>query len=381
MPLNSQRDEFSNGATELLQSIALTAPRIPDVFEVDLGQLVAYIAGTLDRAGAGNVEAAAVQDANLRRRLVQLAPTIDAFKRIPYAELLSASVSDLEMRARHEWLKIIDGHVKLVTTHLRETPPTRWLALSAMAKQGPEGLTAFKTIWRALFTQPVRGVAADGLLRLGFGYRRSELAPDQASLDIGIGSPWSIDSADFVTQFFGQVHPNGDVEISAAVRPETKADSLFVSFSMSGRTLALTEGKIVDGRVRVVLEGLADILRLPVGPLSQEALSARTGGWPEQCEIGQIVVESGPRRPPYLGLPTVRDGWLELTGYFEESEIGGKWELSVAVSPNSWQVLHRFDIKGVIERPQVLQAALPKTALDGPFGGALLLKRLGPTIV
>ena len=82
MPLNSQRDEFSNGATELLQSIALTAPRIPDVFEVDLGQLVAYIAGTLDRAGAGNVEAAAVQDANLRRRLVQLAPTIDAFKRI-----------------------------------------------------------------------------------------------------------------------------------------------------------------------------------------------------------------------------------------------------------------------------------------------------------
>jgi len=55
----------------------------------------------------------------------------------------------------------------------------------------------------------------------------------------------------------------------------------------------------------------------------------------------------------------------------------GMWELLLAVSPNSWQMLGQFDIKCYIERPQVLLAGMPIEAVEGSFGGALLLRRVG----
>lgn len=376
MRFNNHSDEFSSEATHLIEAVIATAPPMMITPSIEPDLCVGYIAGALSAEDAAFVELAAVENAAVRRQLSQTIPVIEAFKRIPYRGLVLASRADSNGSARSEWLRIIDRHVEIVTQNLRGVPPTKWPSLALMSRHEPEGMTAAKTIWRALFSRSAQGKAADGLLRLGFGYRLSQDRTDTASPHTDDRRIWNLDGADVVTVYTGDVHPNGDIEFEAVVRPEIEAASLFISFTLNGRSLALVETEIVAGRARVYLESLGRFMGLPVGPLAVECLSASTGGWPEQCEVGQIIVESGPRRSPFLGLPMVRDGNLELSGYFEETEKGGKWELLLAVSPNSWQLLDRFDIKGVIERPQVLKAQLPKTAMEGPFGGALHLRRL-----
>ncbi|MDR3690741.1 MAG: hypothetical protein P4L46_15295 [Fimbriimonas sp.] len=379
MEIDRNPEQLSRNAVELLESILRSAPVPPSMPPIGLHEVVGYVAGVLSPNDAERLESEAIVDLGLRQGLVQASAHVERLKRTPYHELLSAGID--EDPVRNIWLSIIDDHVHLLSKHLKGAPPTKWPSLAAMGGDGAKGLNAFKTIWRSLFTQPIRGRAADGLLKLGFGYRRSASEIVSESTRIELESAWTQDSANPIMECTGSVLANGDLEISAIVTPDCEATSIFVSFSMHGRTLALTDGELVRGRARVLLPGLGAFLHIESGPVQVGSLSASVVGWPVQCEIGQIVVESGPRRAPYLAMPVVRDGALELVGYFEETHSGGKWELSLAVTPNSWQLLRLFDIKKEIERPQVLTAALPKTAMEGPFGGALLLKRIGPSVV
>ncbi len=376
MPARSDREEFSPAATQLLDGVLASIPKLSQASDVNEQLLVGYLAGSLSPEDAAHVESLAANNAGIRRNLAQLISTIESYKRVTYNELVEAAKAT-DSPVRNEWLKVVGNHIEVITRSLRGIPPTRWTSLETMSQDGPEGLTAFKAVWRALFVSPPQGTSAEGLLRLGFGYRRSRSDLDETSLPSD--QMRSFDQVDqgAVTLCTGEVLESGDLVVDATVEGSEDATTVYISYTKNSRTLALAEAEIIDGKARVELLGFGTFMSLPVGPLQVDAISAQMGGWPERSEVGQIIIDSGPRRTPNLGLPIVRNGELEITGYFEEVKAGAKWELSLAVSPNSWQVLSRFDIKRVTERPQVITATLPPTAMDGPFGGALLLKRLG----
>ena len=376
MSAKSHREEFSHAAVQLLDGVLAAIPHsdIPQSLEDRL--LVGYVAGTLSSEEAALVESHAANHDLSRRRMVQLSRLVESYKTVPFHELAEEQ-NDSESSARSEWIQVVRKHVGTVTRNLRGIPPTRWKSLEEMSRDGQDGTTAFKTIWRALFTNAPQGTSADGLLRLGFGFRKGRTAAEADSFILDQMRSFDQLESGVVTLCSGEVSENGDLIVLATVQSPVDASTVFISYTRAGRTLALAEAEIEQGQAQLVLTGLGSFMKLPVGPLPIDTISAQTGGWPERCEVAQVIIDSGPRRAPNLGLPMTRNGNLEIAGYFEETPAGGKWELSLAVSPNSWQVLSRFDIKGVTERPHVITAKLPTTAVDGPFGGALLLKRLG----
>ncbi len=377
--MNEETEAGSLGkdALELLEAVSSTAPSLLQSSELNAKVLVSYIAGTLEPSVSETVERAAVDDSGIRRRLVNLVQVIERFKQVPFHEVETESNAKPMDLFRKEWVRIVEVHVDQVTRCLRGIPPTRWVSLAQMAKSRHEGSVAAKTIWRALFVDPNESRSAAGLIRLGFGYRRSITAIEAAPFGLNDDGQWTNDASDFIKSVESIVTLAGDLNIDAALHKPLKPGSLFASFTLNGRTLALAEMEVRDESAHLRLESMGAFLKLAPGPLNPEAISLSLGSWPEKCEIAQIVVESHSGSQPQLGLPNVRNGVLEISGYFDEGEVGARWELSLAVSPNSWQVLGQFDINGVVERPQVIKARMPKTALDGPFGGALLLKRLG----
>jgi len=190
-----------------------------------------------------------------------------------------------------------------------------------------------------------------------------------------LGTRGRVEPARLVTQLEGRVLTNGDVEVAATTELGPREGAIFFAFSVHGRALPLGEAVIKQGRAQAVVEGIAPFLRLAPGPLPPSSLAARLDDWPDDCKLGQLVVDAGGGASPTLETPTVREQFLEITAYFEDPALAGGWELLLAASPNSWQMLAKFDIKCLVERPQVLKAKMPGTVEEGPFGGALWLRR------
>jgi len=355
---------FSAAAVSVLHGVLESLTTEPEMPEVRAAQLLRYLAGRSLPEEAELVERAAVEAPGVRLQLVEILDELNRFQETPYGNLVSlASSTEASNENLAGWLDIVDSHVETVSTNLHGAIPTTWPALARLAKQGVEGFISARTIWRALFAVPGLEAAA-APVQLGFGYRR--------------GTSATVEPVQLFTHLQGVVRSDGALEIEASTELGPLEGAVFFAFSMNGRALPLAEASIKRGRVSVVVEGLAGFLRLPVGPIPANTLAARLDDWPEDCKLGQLIVRPGKAPMPLLEMPVVRDGELVLVGFFEDLRMEGAWQLLLASTPNTWQMLAEFDIKCLIERPQALKARMPKAAKGGPFGGALLLRRCEP---
>jgi len=354
-------DGFSKIAMSMINAVAKSSPQTLTSPDPGSRDVLRYLSGVLPADEAALIEQFAIDAPKLRRELGDLISVLSEFQAQPYSELVLRLASNPEgSPGLSAWIEIVDSHIKTVTTFLAGCVPVTWPAIAAMAKQGAEGLIAARTMWRALFADSP-ALTGRPPLQLGFGYRR--------------GIRGAIEPVQLFTQLEGVVLPNGDLQIEASTDFGPAERAVFFAFSMNGRALPLAEATVQKGRVQVVVEGLGQFLRLSTGPIPEKTLAARLDDWPEVCKLGHVIVHSGVNAFPVLDLPVISSGHLVLTGVFEEPQLDGKWELLVAVSPNCWQMLAEFDIKCVFERPQVLRAAMPSTAMEGPFGGALWFRR------
>jgi hypothetical protein len=352
---------FSQSAIQLLNAIAASAPRHDNQSQIGPNHVLRYLAGVLPYGDAIQVETAALRSLALRKSLSETVVVLDGFQETVFDELVdSLDPSNSSAGLLQEWIAVINRQVDITTSNLRGAIPTTWPAISRMAQEGFDGLIAAQTIWRAIFQ--MRNMPPERTpIQLGFGYRR--------------GSTGSMPAAQILTHLEVMALSNGNLEVIASTEFGPREGSIFFAYTLNGKALALAEARIKNGQVRVVVEGLAQFLQLPAGQVLSSTLAARIGDWPEECKFSQLLVESGVDAAPKLEMPVIRNGILELNCYFESPQLDGRWELLLAITPNCWQMLARFDIKCVIERPQVLKATMPETAREGPFGGALWLRR------
>lgn len=353
--------DFSIATSDLLTSVAQSAPYIDVDQKIDSRQILRYLVGRATNSEVEMVEAAAVESAEIRRQFVEILAELDRYQATPYGDLdVLAFESGSHRLLLDEWLGIVAKHVQTVAANLVGPIPATWPALARMAKQGEEEFLSAKAIWRALFVSP-NLQSGRAPIRLGFGYRR--------------GNRGTAEATHVFAEVSGNVCDDGAIEIEAIAELEPDDRLVFFAYSVNGRTLPLAEAAVRKGRAVVRVEGLGDFLRLPSGPIPEYSLSAKFDYWPESSKCGQIIVQAGNAPAPRLEVPILKNGKLILSGYFDDPELEGRWELLLAVTPNSWQMLAQFDITCVIERPQAISAKMLTSAKEGPFGGALLLRR------
>ena len=362
MVISESEEGLSAASVSLLCAVAATRIAPDSAGSVPKRDLVRYIAGVLSSQEAQTIEEGAVARPTTRYELSKALSLVEIWSNTPYWTLrqrLDGTGEDRESLL--EWISVLENHVRVVSEELRGTTPTTWSALSKLSKQGADGYLAARTIWCAFFST---ANLTSGPLQLGFGYRRSS---------VGSTEPLKL-----FTRVEGSVLESGDLEIFAEAKPGTTDGAVYFGFSHQGRALPLAEGMLINGQVKLTVDGLGGFLRLPIGSVSRNSLSARFDDWTDECKLGQILVQPWGGTSPSVEPPAVIDGQLALPIRLEDPHLEGPWELLLAVTPNCWQMLAHFDIKCEFGRRQVLSADLPGTVREGPFGGALWLRRQLP---
>ncbi len=362
MVISESEEGLSAASVSLLCAVAATRIAPDSAGSVPKRELVRYIAGVLSSQEAQKIEEGAVARPTTRYELSKTLALVESYCNTPYSALGLGPVGVSEdFESILEWNAVVENHVRVISHELQGATPTTWAALSKLSKQGADGYLAAKTIWGAFFSTLSM---TSGPLKLGFGYRR--------------GATGSIEPLKLFTRLEASVLDSGDLEIFAEAKPGTTDRAVYFGFSHQRRALPLVEGMLLNGQVKLTIDGFGGFLRLPVGPVSRNSLTARFEDWPDECKFGQILVQPWGGTSPSVELPIISDGKLLLPSRFEDPQLEGQWELLLAVTPNCWQMLAHFDIKCEFGRRQVLSADLPGTVREGPFGGALWLRRQLP---
>lgn len=370
MRTSGGEEAYSSAATHLLSAVARSAPLYPKLENTGEALVLRYLAGELSLAEAHGVETSAVGDADLRQLFGKVLSELDELQAVPYGELVRRRpASEFKDALRLEWQSIVDRHVATLSHWLSGPMPATWPAIRAMSAGGRDGAQAAKTLWRALAassTSRTRHVP----IRLGFGFRRGVRGAIES-----VGPPST--SASF-SDLEAIVLPTGDLSITLRSVPDAEDRIVFFAIFIQGRALPVAEATVINERASAVAHDLGRFLQIPEGPVPAHDIVAQLGGWPIGCSHWLFGVDAVDGPIPPMEVPNIRNGCLEVNAHFDRPESKGEWELMVAVTPNSWQMLGKFDIKCVTGGPQVLLAEMPNTAEEGPFGGALWLRRPRP---
>ena len=354
---------FSPLATEMLMAYYSASPRIGSPLAVPTQQIVRYLSGALSSRESLDIELAAVIDVEVRLRLASVLPTLANFRETPLSTLLTQGATDrTNQEVFASWMSIILIQLETFTGFIDQGGVLTWPMLATLSTQGENGRVAANSVRRALSTTALP--ARRSSTRLGYGYR--------------LGSRGATDSTAVVTRLDGFVNSEGDIEVSATFELGPREGTAFFALAVNGRSLPLASTTFNGGTARITLKGLAVFMNLESGPIPQGSLSVRLDDWPENAKVGAVIVESDGGVLPEVHPPAIKDGFLQLECFFEVPQMDGEWELLVATSPNTWQLLAQFDITSLTERPQTLLAKMPNNAKEGPFGGALWFRRVGP---
>ena len=354
---------FTPHATRILEAHFRSCPR-PEVTTLyDSDQIVRYVSGTLSREVAVQLEAGALVDAGLRRSISEHVSQLNKLQRTPFLDLFDVSISSkFDQAILRSWTNIVQANIRSISTQLVESIPNSWPELARLSEVGPDEQLAAETIRKALFT--ARSTPTRGLLQLGYGYR--------------LGSRGGSEAPQVASQVSGQVRDDGQIDITASFDSMHIEGMAFFALSLNDCFLPLASAKVNEGYAHVHVAGVAPYMKLSAGPIAPGTISVQLGDWPKDSKVGAIIVESngGPR--PVIEAVNIKNGNLELTCYFEAPQLDGAWEMLLAVSPGTWQHMARFEVTSLVERPQILLAKLPGNFREGPFGGALCLRRVDP---
>lgn len=352
---------FTPHATRILEAHFRSCP-LPDVTtSYDSDQITRYVSGALSREVASNLEVGALVDAGLRRTIAEHVLQLNRLQRIPFADLFDTSISSkFDQAILRSWTDIVQSNIHSICTQLVESIPNSWPELARIAKIGPAEKLVAKTIRKALFTP--RTASTRGLLQFGYGYR--------------LGSRGGSESPPVASQVSGQVSVDGRIKLTASFPLLQDERTAYFALSLNDCFLPLASAKVSEGFAQVQVADVAPFMKLSAGPIAAETIAVQLGDWPKDSKVGAIIVESngGPR--PVFEAVNIKNGNLEVTCYFEAPQLDGVWELLLAVSPNNWQNMARFEVTSLVERPQILLAKLPGNFREGPFGGALCFRRV-----
>jgi hypothetical protein len=354
-------DTFSPHATRILDAYFRSIPRRSELLQFDSDHIVRYVTGALPYDIAAQMETLGLVDAGLRKDMAEYILQLTKMQRTPFADLLDTSAPEkFNGEVLRPWTSLVLSHINSVSTHLREAIPNTWPELARLSEAGPAEKLAAKTIRRALAIP--KPLPPRGILPLGSGYR--------------LGSRGASESLNVTSHVEGQVNEDGLIEIAASFDHCRRGETAFFALSLNECFLPLASAEVIEGIARVRVPGVAAFMNLGVGPIDPEVISIQLGDWPDESKTGAIIVESNRAPRPTVQSIQVKNGNLELLGYFEDPQMNGVWELLLAVCPNTWQLMAQFEISSLIERPQILLAKLPGNLREGPFGGALWLRRV-----